>query len=68
VADNPRTPLQTLLILAFDEDLDVRYQLAENHNIPDEILCILTADENPFVSCRAEATLHRKAIEHRMAA
>jgi len=63
VADNARSSCETLMLLAHDEDVDVRYQLAENHNIPEGVLIELTDDENPYISCRAESTLVRKRMQ-----
>src|SRR5476649_980260 len=34
VSDNQNTPLYTLWALSKDRDPDVRFQLAENHNLP----------------------------------
>jgi hypothetical protein len=59
VADNLNTPYLALLKLARDESNDIRYQLAENHNVPRNILHILMNDENPYVQARAESTLDR---------
>jgi len=59
VADNPNTPYIALLKLARDESNDIRYQLAENHNVPRNILHVLLTDENPYVQARAESTLER---------
>lgn len=60
VADHSRTPFLTLLILVDDESADVRYRLAENHNVPERVLQMLAQDENPYVSCRAQSTLDRR--------
>ena len=49
----------TLLKLARDKSDDIRYQLAENHNVPTQVLLVLVSDENPFVRARAERTLER---------
>jgi len=59
VADNALTPLSTLQQLAADADVNVRYAIAENHNICRSILTFLTEDENPYVACRAAKTLLR---------
>ena len=59
VADNPRALIYTLLKLAYDVDADVRYQLAENHRTPRQVLQVLQRDENPFVSYRADLTMCR---------
>ena len=42
-----------------DEDPDVRYQLAENHQLAIEVLRLLCQDDNPYVSCRAARTVER---------
>jgi hypothetical protein len=47
------------MMLALDESIDVRFQMAENHNLPDAILRILSEDENPYVAQRAAMTLGR---------
>jgi hypothetical protein len=59
VADNVNTNPGTLLKLAYDSDADLRYQLAENHNIAREVLAVLLEDENPWVRVRAEMTQKR---------
>jgi hypothetical protein len=59
VADNINTTPGTLLKLASDSDADLRYQLAENHNIAREVLAVLLEDENPWVRVRAEMTQKR---------
>ena len=59
VADNPNTPLDTMWLLARDESVDVRYAIAENHNVALAILTFLSEDENPYVACRARATMDR---------
>jgi hypothetical protein len=61
VADNANALIFTLLKLAYDVDSDVRYQLAENHKTPSQVLQILQKDENPFVSYRADLTMCRLA-------
>lgn len=58
VADNPHTSKNTLLMLAADEDAEVRYAMAENFNMAKEVLEILSQDENPFVHVRAQETLN----------
>ena len=59
VADNSCTPCMALLRLARDKSVDIRYQLAENHNVPMQVLLILVVDENPYVQVRAARTLER---------
>ncbi|MFX9688500.1 hypothetical protein ABTO93_20100, partial [Acinetobacter baumannii] len=38
---------------------DVRFAIAENHNADEEVLRMLTEDENPYVAHRAVKTLQR---------
>jgi hypothetical protein len=59
VADNVHTYLETLTSLTSDADADVRYAVAENHNIPIAILERLSEDENPYVASRAQRTIAR---------
>lgn len=59
VADNPSTPIECLWKLANDADADVRYQLSEHHRLPLLILEKLCEDDNPYVACRAQRTIHR---------
>jgi hypothetical protein len=58
-AENSNTNIETLWQLVNDDDLDVRFGLAENHRIPELILRALSEDENPYVACRAAKTLER---------
>jgi hypothetical protein len=53
-------PVDALMCLAHDPSADVRYGLAANHNIADEVLTELTKDDNPYVWLRAQRTLTRK--------
>lgn len=48
-----------------DISVDVRYGLAENPHLPLQLLRKLSADENPYVACRAERTLARVLRECR---
>ncbi len=57
--DNPVLPYSIQKRLIFDPDADVRYALAENHNIVRQVLETLLNDENPFVVARAQKTLVR---------
>jgi lactoylglutathione lyase len=59
VGENGNTPDAILHRLAADPSADVRYSLAENHNLPVGVLRVLLKDENPYVSARAQRTLHR---------
>jgi hypothetical protein len=45
--------------LAVDLDADLRYALAENHNINEGVLELLANDTNPYVADRARRTLTR---------
>jgi hypothetical protein len=40
-----------------DKDLDLRFTMAENANLPIAVLTILSEDDNPYVACQAERTL-----------
>lgn len=60
VAANANTDTRVLLSLASDRDPDLRYSMAENHNLPFQIFRISTHDENPYVQARALSTLSRK--------
>jgi hypothetical protein len=53
------TPLRLLNKLAFDENPDVRYEIAEDANTPFDLLRMMTEDENPYVAERAKRTLNR---------
>jgi hypothetical protein len=59
VADHLNTPVAVLILLAEDDNADVRYALAENHNISRDVLNKLLNDSNPYVANRAERTLSR---------
>jgi hypothetical protein len=59
VADNPFTPIATLIELSRDHHVDLRFAMAENHSVPVEILTLLCADDNPYVVARAQKTLVR---------
>ena len=52
-------PSDILHLLLQDDSVDVRYAMAENHNMPVEILELLCDDDNPYVSCRAARTKER---------
>jgi hypothetical protein len=56
-AENPNIPLECLSELLDDPSCDVRFALAENSNMPIEMLRALVSDDNPYVACRAQATL-----------
>lgn len=57
--DNPNLPYSIQRRLVFDENADVRYAMAENHNIVRQMLEVLAKDDNPFVVSRAQKTLSR---------
>jgi hypothetical protein len=59
IADDPRTSFKILQHLSKDASMDLRFALAENHNIDARILMTLTGDINPFVAHRATKTLAR---------
>jgi hypothetical protein len=59
IGDSRDTSLAVLLLLAGDDNADVRFALAENHNINKSVLRRLLEDSNPFVACRAQKTLAR---------
>ena len=59
VSENKCTTPYALGLLVKDDHVDVRYGVAENHQMPDEILLFLAMDENPYVRCRALKTLER---------
>lgn len=61
VAENCVGDSVTVRRLVKDEHTDVRFRLAENHNVPDEILSELCLDENPYVAHRAQVTRARLA-------
>jgi hypothetical protein len=59
VSENLSTPPDVLAFLLKDESADVRYTMAENHNLAIHLLEQLGEDENPYVSSRAQKTLFR---------
>jgi len=61
VAENPNTLLTTVMRLAQDRCVDLRYTIAENHQMDRIVLCLLLLDDNPYVAHRAERTLMRCA-------
>ena len=58
--DRREAPLEILMQLTRDVSVDVRFALAENHNVAEEILLELISDENPYVQERARKTFLRK--------
>jgi len=62
VAHNPSALLETVTALAQDESDDLRYQLAENHNIHESVLILLAKDPHPYVAHRAKTTLARLGV------
>lgn len=59
MGDHRDTTLEIALLLAGDECADVRLALAENHNLDESVLILLTEDSNPYVAHRAQKTLAR---------
>jgi hypothetical protein len=59
IADSPDTSFEALQHLSQDENADLRFALAENHNIDKRILNTLTQDSNPYIAHRAQKTLDR---------
>jgi len=59
LGDSADTPLEALVLLTKDENADVRFALAENHNIHRSVLDLLVDDTNPYVAFRAKRTLAR---------
>jgi hypothetical protein len=51
------------MLLAQDESADLRYQLAENHNIHKSVLNLLADDSHPYVAHRAQKTLKRLELQ-----
>lgn len=43
--------------MARDKDLDLRFTMAENANLPVAVLTILSEDDNPYAAGQAERTL-----------
>jgi hypothetical protein len=64
VTEHRLCPVSIQLMLAEDECPDVRFALAENHNMPFVVLEKLSNDENPFVSMRAERTMRRVLFDN----
>ena len=60
LVDRPEASLEVLMQLTRDVSVDVRFALAENHNVAEEILLELMSDENPYVQERARKTFLRK--------
>lgn len=63
VADQRNTPFVTVMLLAQDLHADLRYAMAENHNLHTDVLNMLSNDGNPFVAHRAKKTMARCLIE-----
>ena len=51
LVENPNTSVETLKVLATDEDSNVRYWVAGNPNTPVETLKILATDKDSSVRC-----------------
>lgn len=60
-AQNNGLPRKKLMEMIEDECDDVRYALAADPLIPTDSLMRLTEDANPYVACRAAATLQNLA-------
>lgn len=54
-------PNVSLLQACLSDDVDARYMLAEEPQVPVEVLRILSQDSNPFVATRAKDTLSMRA-------
>jgi hypothetical protein len=57
VGDHVNTPVEVHLVLATHDDADLRFALAENHNLHESVLNVLIEDANPYVAHRARMTL-----------
>lgn len=64
VADHQLCPVSIRLMLADDEYIEVRFALAENHNMPFQVLEKLSQDANPYVANRAERTMRRVLFDN----
>lgn len=64
VADHLLCPISIRLMLADDEHIEVRFALAENHNMPFQVLEKLSQDCNPYVANRAERTMRRVLFDN----
>jgi hypothetical protein len=64
VADHQLCPVSIHLMLADDETVDVRFALAENHNLSFQVLEKLSQDANPYVAYRAERTMRRVLFDN----
>lgn len=63
LTENNHLTMSMYMVLACDENDDVRYALASNANIPRFVLDRLSEDENVYVACRAEQSLERIEME-----
>ena len=59
IADNLKTSPEILNCLAQSTRDDVRFAMAENHNLSFNLLSILACDANPYVAARASRTIDR---------
>lgn len=57
LAKSSHLPVSRYILLAGDDSVDVRYQLASNPNIPSLVLDILCQDETSSVAARAKQTM-----------
>ncbi len=59
VVDNSSTPRHIIERLIVDQCIDVRYAIAANYDIDQDLLMRLLDDDNPYVVQRARQTLRR---------
>lgn len=57
MAQSSHLPVSKYMLLAGDDNVDVRYELASNANIPGMVLESLSEDENSTVAAKARETL-----------
>jgi len=66
LAEYSTLPGELFEILGADENLDIKYRIAENYACPVHVLVTLAEDENPYVAHRAKKTLcrlHESGVE-----
>lgn len=59
IAEDPKSCPEILFCLAQFQNVDLRFAMAENHNLDFNVLSLLAHDENPYVSVRAQHTIDR---------
>ncbi len=59
VADHKACPASVHIMFLQDDCIELRYAMAENHNLNTLVLEKLAEDDNPFVAARAEQTMRR---------